>query len=145
MWVVSPPDEENWHRGRVTYPAEDNALAPILRESALGGNSHTPSGRDDGEPVVDVVDLLDFWLAAGRPELGGGRAGSRVDGEHAAGEVCETEVAAPSQRVVHGQCAVARLQAYDGAVEPAEVDAVRCRWSAYHSDVADTLCETAGR
>src|SRR4029450_1516555 len=60
VWVVSLPDEENWPPGGRHVPCGRQCPTPILHESALGGNSHTPSGRNDGEPVVDIVDLLDL-------------------------------------------------------------------------------------
>ncbi len=67
--VVAPPDQSNRHRWCVAQAAEDDALAPVLRQGALGGDPDAPSGGDDGEPVVDVVDLLDLGSAVAGPEV----------------------------------------------------------------------------
>ncbi len=82
MRVVPPPDQPYRHGWRVGQATEGDALSPVLREGALGGDSDAPSGGDDGEPVVDVVDLLDLGLVAEWPEVKGGGAGAWIDGEY---------------------------------------------------------------
>ena len=113
-------------------------------EGALGGHADAAAGGDHRQPVVDVVGLLDLGAAVGRPEVGGGRAGAGVDGQDAVGEVGQPQLPAPGQRVVRGHRAVPRLEADDGAVEPAGSIAVRPA-DAHHRDVARALGEPAGR
>ena len=127
MRVVAPPDEPDRHRRCVAEAAEDDAVAPVLAEGALGGHADAASGGDDGQPVVDVVDLLDPGAAVGWPEVGGGRAGARIDGHDPVREVGQAQLLpAPGERVGRGQRAVPRLQPDDGAVDPT-VEPGRCR------------------
>ena len=79
MRVVAPPEEPDRHRGRVTQAAEDKTLSPVLRQSALSRDADALARGDHGEPIIDVVDLLDLGSTAGRPQVRRGGAGARVE------------------------------------------------------------------
>lgn len=149
MPVVPPPQQPYRYRWGSSEPAERHAPPPVLGERALRGHTDAPSGRDDGQPVVDVLDVLDVGPVLGRPEVEGRGTRAGVDGEDTVTEVDQTELATRGQRVVRGECAVARLQADDGAVEPAVepagATALRGWRGADDRDVAGSLGQAPGR
>ena len=108
--IVAPPDQPYGHRRRVAQAPEDDAAAPVLARRALGGHADATPGGDDGQPVVDIVDLLEPGAAAGWPQVGGGRPGAGIDGHDAVGEVGQPQLPPPGEGVVGGQRAVARLE-----------------------------------
>ena len=77
MRVVAPPGDPD--RGRVTQATEHYALPPVLRQSALSRDADALARGDHGEPIIDVVDLLDLGPTAGRPQVRVGGAGARVE------------------------------------------------------------------
>ena len=78
MRVVAPPGDPDRHGG-VTQAAEDKTLPPVLRQSALSRDADALARGDHGEPIIDVVDLLDLRSTAGRPQVRRGGAGARVE------------------------------------------------------------------
>ncbi len=103
MGVGAPPDQPNRHRRGVAEAAEHHALAPVLREGALGGHADAAARGDDGEPVVDVVDLLDGEVASGRPQLRGGSRNNADRLTTAGGMLAAQDAAAaPTTTVILG-------------------------------------------
>ena len=105
--ILAPPVQPYGPRRRVAQAAEDDAAAPILARRALGGHADASPGGDDGQPVVDIVDLLEPGAAVGWPQVGSGRPGAGIDGHEAVREVGQPQLPPAGERVVSGQRAVA--------------------------------------
>jgi len=142
MRVVTPPEEPDRHRGCVSQATEDKTLSPVLRQSALSRDTDALARGDHGEPIIDVVDLLDLGSTAGRPQVRRGGAGARVDGEDATNEIGQPQLAAPRERVVRGHRAVTGLQPDDDVVESTVGDARGVTGGSQHGDVAGPFRES---
>src|SRR4029453_2915814 len=98
-----------------------DAFAAVLGHGTLGGDADGAAGGDHGQPVVDVLCVLQGGTGAGRPEGGGGGPGGAVHYDRAVADLVQPDGAAPGPRVVGGQGAVAAFVADHGAGEAALV------------------------
>lgn len=106
---------------------------------AWGVSPMQTAGGDGGEPVVDVVGVLDGGPVLLGPQVQGGRAGAAVDGQGAAGDLVETDAAAAGPGVVGRQGDMAGLVS-DPCVGPGlQVDR-----STDDREVAQSFGEAAG-
>ena len=101
--------------------------------------THRPVAMTASQSSMSLISSSSGRLPAGQS------SGVGTDGEAAVGEGGQPEQPASRQRIVRGQRAVARLQADDGAVEAAGIDAVRARRGAHDGDVAGAFGEPTGR
>src|SRR5215469_18525380 len=139
MGVVPPPDHLHGDRRGVPQRPEDDAVAPVLRSRALGGDADAITGRDDREPVVDVSRVPDAGLPVAGPQIEGGGPGAPVDQQGALGYLAEPDGAPSGPGVVGGEGAVAALVTHDGAAE-----AVAARGRAQYREIAQALGQAAG-
>ena len=95
MSVAAPPGEPDGDGLGVADRPVDHAGARVLVRGGFRGDADAATARDDVEPVVDVVRLLDGRAPVGRPQLRSGGAGAAVDEQDPRGQVGEICVRSP--------------------------------------------------
>lgn len=137
--VVVAPDEVDGYGVGVAQGAVGDAVAAVLGGGGPGRDTDAAAGCDGGEPVVDVVGVLDGRTGVFGPQVQGGGAGAAVHHQGAPPGLLQADAAALGPRVVGGEGEVAAFVADEGVGEAAGVDG-----GADYGEVAEALGEATG-